>query len=208
MGTASTESSVGSGLGFLAMFGGAAIVLAFGGFGLLVSGSTPDAIAGTFFGAAIVSYLVLAPGAAGLYYRHREAFGWPGTLGSVLVVATLLGNGTNGLWAFVTGDALVSGLPSFAMFVALLVGSLAFGISVARAGELEHATAGGVLVAVGQLGAYLLLVALGQVGVELPALAITLLVSVPYATGWLLLGFDLVTEGDTEMPGAAADLQG
>jgi hypothetical protein len=204
-----TRTTVSSRTGFLSMFGGASLLFGFGGLGLLESGTGAAAASGAFFGAAVALYVLLAPGAAGLYYRHRATFGWPGVVGVAVLLVGLLSNGVNGLAALATGDPLVTGSVSLGLFVALVVGSLLVGAAVVRSGALPNATPGGLLVALGLPASYLLLTLSVQVvGLELPAVVLTLATVLPYATGWVLLGFDMITEGDTEMPGAAADLRG
>jgi hypothetical protein len=92
-----TRTTVSSRTGFLSMFGGASLLFGFGGLGLLESGTGAAAASGAFFGAAVALYVLLAPGAAGLYYRHRATFGWPGVVGVAVLLVGLLSNGVNGL---------------------------------------------------------------------------------------------------------------
>lgn len=165
---------------------------------------------GNYAAASKLWTLLLAAGAAGLYYRHQDAFEWPGLIGTALVLVGFLTGLTGGSLQLVTGD-LGSGNVIVWMFTQPeILGALLLGAAIARADELPHAVAGGLLLAVAKpvsFGLFFFFVkyispVVDSVGlfeeVALVFAGMTLL----YGAAWMLLGYDLVTEPDWAGPAA------
>lgn len=198
-----------SSLGFLGMFGGALFGLLLIVWPLLLDESSAMAGAETVWSMIMLAVVFLIPGAVGLYLAQREAFGPLSKVATAVFLAGLL-------VAFVTGTLgmFVDSVPYAAQFwlVTLVlfyfVGPISFGAATAYADELAHGRVGGILLAVSLPGAMGLLYALGWLGVSIPPLLGFAIFGLPYATAWLVLGYDLLvmTGPDVDaVPTSAAD---
>lgn len=190
-----------SGLGFVGMLGGALFVAIY--LGLTAMGGNNYATAYTFNVVSAVPILLFAFGTVGLYYRHRESFGWLGRVGTVVLLAGFSTSVLNSTWLLATGEHLLPVALQWGYILTEVLGALLLGAAIVRAGDLPHALAGGALFALGlplSVGLFYLLFAVLEL-VESGVLG-AFLFTLPFGAAWVILGYDLVTERDLVEPAA------
>lgn len=197
---------VASKLGFTCMVGGVLqVAVPFGFIAAVLSGHAWfDLVTLKWYSAAtIVWMLLLAAGTAGLYYRHQDAFGWLGQIGSAAIFLGFLYSIIESIEVIVNGARFSSAVIDSVFPEQVILGALLLGISIARAGELQHAQIAGLLLALARPGSFALSMLILEffnsfVGFVLTVAAVT----IPFGTAWLILGYDLVTERDRVGPTA------
>lgn len=192
--------NVSSGLGFAAMFGGGLFVAIY--LGLSAVGTDSYATMYTFNVVSAVPVLLFVFGTVGLFHRHRESFGWLGRIGTAVLVVGFLLSVLNSAWLFATGEHLLSVTLQWGYILTEVLGALLLGAAIAHARDLSHALAGGLLLALGlpfSLGLWLGVIDPLELGSTLLAAAVF---SIPFGAGWLVLGYDLVTETSQVEPAA------
>jgi hypothetical protein len=192
-------------LGLAGMFGGVLFVVIY--LTLTVVGTAAFGTEYTFNVASAFPVVFWVAGTAGLYLRHRRVFGWLGRVGTSLLLAGFGVSLANSGAYLVTGSGLVSAAGAVGYLAAEAVGTLLVGVAVARAGELPNARRDGLLFAVALPFSLVVFTLVFQVAqLTSNALLGVLLFTVPYGIAWVLLGYDLLSEAPTGMPGAASDL--
>lgn len=187
-------------LGFACLLGGVLQVLIPLGFlAAILSGSlmldmtTMDA----YSAASGVWMLLLAAGTVGLYYRHQDAFGLPGQIGAIIILAGFLTSVYQTAWMLVAADPLFGGVPGGGDVPLEFLGPLLFGVAIARADELPHAFVGGLLLAFARpLSFALSLPIFATFELVESAVLVAAVMTIPYGVAWMLLGFDLARESD------------
>lgn len=194
MGTNAEGTSVVSATGFTAMLGGGLFVAVYVGLLALPTEAT-FAVFYTFTGASAIPLLFWLPASLGLYYHHRDAFGWLGRVGTAVLVPLVALSLLNQTYLLVTSEPLVDA--ALAIIGGEALGALLVGAAVVRARKLPHAVSGGLLLALGlPVGLGVSYVTAEMVPLDVPLVVLAVMWSVPFGAGWILLGFDMVTVPD------------
>jgi hypothetical protein len=193
-------------LGLAGMFGGVLFVVVY--LTLAIVGTDAYGTQYAFNVGSAFPVVFWVAGTAGLYLRHREVFGWLGRVGTALLLAGFGVSLANSAAYLVTGSGLVSSAGAVGYLAAEAVGTLLVGVAIARAGEIPSARRDGLLFAVALPFSLVVFTFVFQVA-QLTSNAVlgVLLFTVPYGVAWVMLGYDLLSEAPTGMPGAASDLR-